>query len=59
MDQSHLCRSCLLKHVIDGMTQGRTEVKGRWVRTCKQLLDDLMKRGVYWKLKGEALDRTL
>jgi hypothetical protein len=58
MDRSHLGRSWLLKHVIDGMIQGRIEVKGRRGRSCKQLLDGLVKR-VYWKLKGEALDRNL
>jgi hypothetical protein len=48
----------LKKHVIDGMIQGRIEVKGRRGRSFKQLLDDLMKI-VYWKLEGEALDRNL
>jgi hypothetical protein len=27
-------------------------------RKCKQLLDDLKEKRVYWKLKEEALDRT-
>jgi hypothetical protein len=31
-------RNCLLKHVIEGTTEGRLEVTGR---RCKQLLDEL------------------
>jgi hypothetical protein len=54
-----LRRSCLLKHVTGGMIEGRIEVKGRWERSCKQLLDDLTKIIVYWKLQREALDRIL
>ena len=50
-------RNCLLIHVIEGMIDGRIAVTGRRVRRCKQLLDDLKKRRVYWKLKEEALDR--
>jgi hypothetical protein len=32
---------------------------GRRGRRHKQLLDDLKEKGRYWKLKEEALDRTL
>jgi hypothetical protein len=32
---------------------------GRRGRSCKQLLDDLKEKRRYWKLKEEALDRTL
>jgi hypothetical protein len=32
---------------------------GRRGRRCKQLLDDLKEKRRYWKLKEEALDRTL
>ena len=32
---------------------------GRRVRRRKQLLDELQEKGKYWKLKEEALDRTL
>jgi hypothetical protein len=28
-------------------------------RRCKQLLDDLKEKRGYWKLKEEALDRTV
>jgi len=45
-------RSCLL-------TEGRMDVGGRRGRRGKQLLDDLQERGGYWKLREEALGRTL
>jgi hypothetical protein len=32
---------------------------GRRGRRRKQLLDDLKEKKIYWKLKQEALDRTL
>jgi len=35
------------------------EVTGRRGRKRKQLLDDHKEKRAYWKLKGEALDRTL
>jgi hypothetical protein len=54
-----LRRNCLLKHVIEGKLEGRTEMKGRRGRRRKQLLDDLKEKRRYWKLKGEALDRTV
>jgi len=42
-----LCRSCLLKHIIEGKIEERTEVTGRQGRrTCKELVDNLKeKRG--------------
>jgi hypothetical protein len=54
-----LRRNCLLKHVIEGKLEGRTEMTGRRRRRCKQLLDDLKEKRRHWKLKEEALDRTL
>jgi hypothetical protein len=54
-----LRRNCLLKHVIEGKLQGRIEMTGRRGRRRKQLLDDLKEKKSYWKLKEEALDRTL
>jgi hypothetical protein len=36
-----LRRTFLLKHVIEGKLEGRTEMTGRRGRRCKQLLDDL------------------
>jgi hypothetical protein len=54
-----LRRNCLLKHVIEGKLEGRTEMTGRRGRRRKQLLDDLKEKRRYCKLKEEALDRTL
>jgi replicative superfamily II helicase len=54
-----LRRSCLLKHVIEGKLEGRIEITRRRGRRRKQLLDDLKEKRRYWKLKEEALDRTL
>jgi hypothetical protein len=54
-----LRRNCLLKYVIEGKIAGRIEVTGRRERRRKQLLEDLKKKKGYWKLKEEALDRTL
>jgi hypothetical protein len=54
-----LHRNCLLKHVIEGKSEGRIEMTGRRGRRCKQLLDDLKEKRRYWKLKEEALDHTL
>jgi hypothetical protein len=54
-----LHRNCLLKHVIEGKLEGRIEMTGRRGRRRKQLLDDLKEKRSYWKLKEEALDRTL
>jgi hypothetical protein len=51
--------NCLLKHVIEGKLEGRIEMKWRRGRRRKQLLDDLKEKRRYWKLKEEALDRTL
>jgi hypothetical protein len=47
--------NCLLKHVIAGKIEG----KGRRERRRKQILDDLKEKRRCWKLKEEALDRTL
>jgi hypothetical protein len=54
-----LRRNCLLKHVIEGKIEGRVEVTGRRGRRCKQLMNYLKERKRFWKLKEEALDRTL
>jgi hypothetical protein len=54
-----LRRNCLLKYVIEGKLEGRMEMTGRRGRRRKQLLDDLKEKRRYWKLKEEALDRTL
>jgi hypothetical protein len=50
---------CLLKHVIEGKIDERIEVTGRRGRRRKKLLDDLKGNRGLWRLKEEALDRTL
>jgi hypothetical protein len=54
-----LHRNCLIKFVIEGKIEGRIQVTGRRGKRCKQLLDDLKEMRGCWKLKEEALDRTL
>jgi hypothetical protein len=54
-----LRRNCLLKHVIEGRIEGRMEVTEKRGIKLKQILDDLKEKRGYWKLKEEALDRTL
>jgi len=54
-----LCRSCLLRHVTEGKAEGRIEVTGSRRRRRKKLQDDPKEKRVYWKLKVEALDRTV
>ena len=53
-----LHRNCLLKHVIEGETDGKIEVKGRRQRRRKQILHDLKEKSGYCKLKVKALYRT-
>jgi hypothetical protein len=43
----------------NGRIDGSIEVTGRRARNRKQLLDNLKERRGCWKLKEEALDRTL
>jgi hypothetical protein len=45
--------------VIEGELEGRIEITGRRGRRRKQLLDDLKEKRRYWKLKEEALHRTV
>jgi hypothetical protein len=54
-----LRRNCLVKHDLEGKTEGKIEVTERRGRRLKQLLDDLEETRGYWKLKEEALDNTL
>jgi hypothetical protein len=57
---SHILRrNCLLKHVIERKIEERVEERGRRGRRLKQIMDDLKETRGYWKLKEEALDRTL
>jgi len=46
------------KYVIEGNRE-EIEVTGRRGRRRQQLLDDLKENRGYWKLKVEALDRSL
>jgi hypothetical protein len=43
-----LRRSCLLKHVIEGKTDGRIEGMGRRGKRYKQILDDLKEMRRHW-----------
>jgi hypothetical protein len=45
--------------VIEGKLEGRIEVTERRGRRRKQPLDNLKEKRRYWKLKEEALDRTV
>ena len=54
-----LSMNCILKHIIEGKTQGRIEGKGRRGRRPKKLLDDLKETRGHCKLQEEALDRTV
>jgi hypothetical protein len=50
-----LLRNCLLEHVIEGKKKG----KRRRGRRRRQLLNVIKEKRGYWKLEGEALDRTV
>jgi hypothetical protein len=54
-----LHRNCLLKHVTEGKLEGQIKMIVRWGRRQRQLLDDLKEKRRYWKLKEEALERTI
>jgi hypothetical protein len=54
-----LRRNCLLKDVSEGKIGGRIEVTGRRGRRRTELLDCLKEMKGYWKLKEEAVDRTV
>jgi hypothetical protein len=51
-----LHRNCLLRHVIKGKIEGRTEVRGR---RRKKSLDNFEEKRVYGELKEEALDHSV
>jgi hypothetical protein len=56
-----LRRNCLLKHVIEGKLEERTEMAGRRGRRRKHLLDDLKEKRRFLLLlvqKGPATDAT-
>jgi len=52
-------RYCLLKRVIAGKIEGRTQVRERHGVRHKQLMDDLPENCKYWKLKEESLWKRL
>ena len=54
-----MLRKCILKHIIVGNVEGGIEVKWREGRRRKQLTDKFKETKGYWKLKEEALDRTV
>ena len=54
-----LRRDCVPKHVIETKIMERIEVTGEDVEEDLQLLDDFKQTRGYWKLKEEALDRTV
>ena len=54
-----LRKNCLLQHVVERKVEGITEVAGRRGRGHKQLMDGLKETRGYWKLREEALDRTV
>jgi hypothetical protein len=54
-----LRRNCLLQLVIEGKIKEGRELAGRRGRTRRNLLNDLKEKRGYWKLKEEALYRTM
>jgi hypothetical protein len=52
-------RNCLLKYVIEGKIERRTEVTGRRGKRLKDLMDDLEGKRVCRKLEAETLDCSL
>jgi hypothetical protein len=54
-----LLNNCFLKHAIQGKKVLRIAVTGRRGRRRKKFLNDIKGTQSYWKLKQEALDRTL
>jgi hypothetical protein len=54
------CRKFFLNHVIEGKVQGRIEgTERRRRRRLRQLPVNLQEKRGYWKLKDDALYRTL
>jgi hypothetical protein len=51
--------SCFLKEVIEKNVEGRIEVTTRRGRRLQQMLNNILEKRGYSKLKEEALDRTL
>ena len=51
--------NCVLKHLVEVNLEGRLEVTRRRGRRRKKLVDDFKEKRGNWKVKDEALDRTL
>jgi hypothetical protein len=54
-----LRRNCILKHFVEGKTEGKRDVIARRGIRSKQLLDDRKETRGYWGLKEEAPDHTV
>ena len=54
-----LRRNSLIRSVIEGNIEGRTEVTGRRGRICTYLPDGLKEMRKYWELKEKVAYRTL
>jgi hypothetical protein len=54
-----LRRNCLTKQIVSGEVEGRIKMIGIRGSRSKQLLDSLKETREYWKLKEEALDRSM
>jgi hypothetical protein len=54
-----LRRNCVLQHLNEGKMEGKRVVMRSGGRRHKQLMNELKERRRYWKLKKEALRRTL
>jgi hypothetical protein len=50
---------CFLKRVIEGKIEGQVEVTGGRGRRLKQLMYDFKETKGYWKMREDALDRTI
>ena len=53
-----MCRSCFLKHVIEGKMQWIIEEMGRRGRMRKQLLDEVKEMGGHWNLNTMQRSKT-
>jgi hypothetical protein len=54
-----LCRNCLVKHIVEGNIEGGIEGTEGQGRRRKRLLGCVNETRECWKLKEEALDRTV
>jgi hypothetical protein len=59
LDWTHFLLELPSKVVYSRRIEGRVKVMGGCGRRCKQLLDNHREKRGYWKLKAEALGRTV